>query len=105
MTLSFVLLNRRLILLRPRTFSPLPPPPTPRSRQRSHPPPPLPPNAHAYRPMASRKHGKAMEQTLEHWVEHYKDMEASLDILTPTQRFYQPSTENLQSWIKDLWEQ
>ena len=55
--------------------------------------------------MAPRKHGKVMEQTMEHSAEYYKAMEAGLDILTLTQRVYQPSTEDLQSWIKDLWAQ
>lgn len=55
--------------------------------------------------MAPRRHGKAIEQTMEHSAEYYKEMEAGLDVLTLTQRVYKASTEDLQSWIKNLWDQ
>ena len=55
--------------------------------------------------MAPRRHGKAAEIMMEHSADYYKNMEAGLDILSLTQRVYQPSTEDLQSWIKDLWDQ
>ncbi len=55
--------------------------------------------------MGRRRHGKAMEQTTGRSAEYYKEMEAELDILTLTQRVYKENTEDLQSWIKYLWDQ
>lgn len=55
--------------------------------------------------MGRRRHGKAMEQTTGRSAEYYKEMEAELDILTLTQRVYKQNTEDLQSWIKYLWDQ
>lgn len=53
--------------------------------------------------MAPRRYGEAMEHTREHSAEYYKQMEKELDVLTLTQRVYADSSEDLQSWIKNLW--
>lgn len=46
-----------------------------------------------------------MGQTTEHSAEYYKKMKAELNILTLTQQVYKKNTEDLQSWIKYLWDQ
>jgi hypothetical protein len=53
--------------------------------------------------MAPQRHVEAMEHMMEHSAEYYKQMEAELDVLTLTQRVYKASSEDLQSWVKNLW--
>ncbi len=41
----------------------------------------------------------AVEQS----AEYYKQMEVDLNVLALSQRVYAEGTEDLQSWIKNLW--
>ena len=49
----------------------------------------------------SAKYYKQMERS----AEYYKQMEVELNVLKLTQRVYKDSSEDLQSWIKNLWYQ
>ena len=46
---------------------------------------------------------EAMDRTMEHSADYYRRMEIDLDVLTLTQRVYASSSEDLLTWIKDLW--
>ncbi len=53
--------------------------------------------------MTSRRYDEVMKHTRKHLTKYYKQMKKELNVLTLTQRVYANSSENLQSWIKNLW--
>ena len=47
--------------------------------------------------------GEVIDRAMEYSADYYRQIETDLDVLTLTQRVYASSSEDLLTWIKDLW--